>query len=312
MRRTMSLLLLAAGLAFPATAHAWNKSGHMLTGALAYYQLRQSDPAAIPRIIEVLQQHRAWSQWMDALERDATAGPQDRDLFVFMYAARYPDDFKSEAGYNEDVFSPQHYVDFPFKPAGQPASVHTQPPEAINLLQAYPAYVGALASADSSPAAKALALSFLFHLTGDVHQPLHAAQLFTTRYPNGDQGGNLFYIRLPDGSRPKLHSYWDGIVIRSDRFADVRAAALALLADPALARETYAELSDGSVQHWAQNESFPAAVQTAYRNGTLRASTTEANARLVPDGYVVDATRTAQRRITLAGYRLGDFLGTTF
>ena len=36
---------------------------------------------------------------------------------------------------------------------------------------------------------KAIALAWLFHLVGDVHQPLHTAQLFTIDYPNGDRGG---------------------------------------------------------------------------------------------------------------------------
>jgi hypothetical protein len=35
---------------------------------------------------------------------------------------------------------------------------------------------------------KAGALGWLFHLVGDIHQPLHTTQLFTVDYPQGDRG----------------------------------------------------------------------------------------------------------------------------
>jgi S1/P1 Nuclease len=36
---------------------------------------------------------------------------------------------------------------------------------------------------NSDPQRKAIALAWLFHLVGDIHQPLHTAQLFTVEYP---------------------------------------------------------------------------------------------------------------------------------
>ena len=35
---------------------------------------------------------------------------------------------------------------------------------------------------------RAIALAWLFHLVGDIHQPLHTAQLFTAEYSRGDRG----------------------------------------------------------------------------------------------------------------------------
>jgi hypothetical protein len=41
--------------------------------------------------------------------------------------------------------------------------------------------------------------AWLFHLVGDIHQPLHTVQLFTREYPNGDRGGNEICVRVtPD------------------------------------------------------------------------------------------------------------------
>jgi hypothetical protein len=36
---------------------------------------------------------------------------------------------------------------------------------------------------------RTIALAWLFHLVGDIHQPLHTAQLFTADYPQGDKAG---------------------------------------------------------------------------------------------------------------------------
>jgi hypothetical protein len=48
----------------------------------------------------------------------------------------------------------------------------------------------------SNPERKAIALAWLFHLVGDIHQPLHTAQLFTVDYPNGDRGGNEICVQF--------------------------------------------------------------------------------------------------------------------
>jgi S1/P1 Nuclease len=47
----------------------------------------------------------------------------------------------------------------------------------------------------TDPEQKAIALAWLFHLVGDIHQPLHTAQLFTVEYPKGDRGGNEICVR---------------------------------------------------------------------------------------------------------------------
>jgi S1/P1 Nuclease len=48
----------------------------------------------------------------------------------------------------------------------------------------------------NDPEPKAIALAWLFHLVGDIHQPLHTAQLFTFEYPKGDRGGNELRVYL--------------------------------------------------------------------------------------------------------------------
>jgi hypothetical protein len=58
--------------------------------------------------------------------------------------------------------------------------------------------------------AGAIALAWLFHLVGDIHQSLHTAQLFTAEYPRGDRGGNEICVRVTQAGQPMdLHKFWD-------------------------------------------------------------------------------------------------------
>ena len=49
---------------------------------------------------------------------------------------------------------------------------------------------------------RAIALAWLFHLVGEIHQTLHTAQLFSVEYPQGTRVGNEICVRvLKPGSR---------------------------------------------------------------------------------------------------------------
>ena len=51
-------------------------------------------------------------------------------------------------------------------------------------------------------------MTWLFHLVGDIHHPLHCTAVFSEQFPNGDKGGNDAFIRIRS-SPVKLHSMWD-------------------------------------------------------------------------------------------------------
>ena len=76
---------------------------------------------------------------------------------------------------------------------------------------------------------KAIALAWLFHLVGDIHQPLHTAQLFTVEYPKGDRGGNEICVRVTQARQPMdLHKFWDGVITSSSNLTRLRNEATAL------------------------------------------------------------------------------------
>lgn len=59
-----------------------------------------------------------------------------------------------------------------------------------------------LASPNTSPEERIVALKFLLHFVGDVHQPLHAAD-------KHDRGGNDDRVSAPGFKAGNLHHFWD-------------------------------------------------------------------------------------------------------
>jgi len=73
------------------------------------------------------------------------------------------------------------------------------------------AFRAVLASTSSDPnldKLKSYDLSWLLHLVGDVHQPLHSTTRVSTTKPDGDDGGNGVKLTSP----ANLHTFWDDVL----------------------------------------------------------------------------------------------------
>lgn len=232
-----------------------------------------------------------------------------RDLYMFMIAARWADDIRKKRQHDHPTW---HYVSLPFKPAGQPDTLDAPAPDPDNILRAFPLNLAKVTSSDDNYAERAVALCWLFHLVGDVHQPLHCAALVTTNYPQGDRGGNLFYVRAKaDGGPIGLHQFWDGLVVGTSRFQTARNKAIQLRNRDEFARERLTERTETRFDKWAA-ESHALAREVVYRNGDLRGSLNVSVVPALPEGYTERAKATAERRIVLAGYRLAAVLRKVF
>jgi len=155
-------------------ANAWNKPGHMLSAAIAYQVLQQENPPTIEKVKTLLEKHPWYANRWQARLQDAPIA--DRDLVLFMQAARWPDDIRiTDKAQNRPRW---HYINFPFNPEGQPASVQIREPDPVNILTALAENMSVVKN-ENEVERKAIALAWLFHLVGDIHQPLHTAQLFT-------------------------------------------------------------------------------------------------------------------------------------
>jgi hypothetical protein len=254
-----SLVLLTLAV-LPLPASAWNIPGHTLSGIIAY-QVLQQNPQIIDKVKAVLEKHPWYTNQWKARLQDVPV--PDRGLVLFMQATRWADDIRSnDRAQNRP---PWHFINFPFKPEGQPVNVQMREPASVNILTAMAENEGVVKTA-SDPERRAIALAWLFHLVGDIHQPLHAVQLFTVDYPNGDRGGNEICMRVTQAGQPMdLHRFWDGVITSSQNLTRLRNEATALRSRQEFHRSQLTELGNTGFESWAK-ESFEIATKFAYRN----------------------------------------------
>jgi hypothetical protein len=218
-----SLVLLTL-VVLPLPASAWNIPGHMLSAAVAYQVLQQENLQTIEKVKAVLEKHPWYAnQWQARLQDVPVA---DHSLVLFMQAGKWADDIRTTNKQRHRAL--WHYINWPFKPNGQPANVQTREPEPVNILTAM-AENESVVKNENDAERRALALAWLFHLVGDIHQPLHTAQLFTVEYPNGDRGGNEICVRVTQAGQPMdLHRFWDAVITSSSNLIRLRNEATAL------------------------------------------------------------------------------------
>ena len=300
-RRAIAAAALLLAVIVPRAAAAWSRPGHMVHGAIAYQDLRARDTLALRRVVTLLKAHPDYaSKWLPLI---AKQGMEDHDAMLFMLAARWPDDVRDDAELHHPTW---HYTNFTFVPRGDTTRAPANAGGDVMIETDH--NLATLRDPRATDAQKAIALCWIFHLVGDVHQPLHAVALFSTRFPEGDRGGNLQWVRPTGFARAvNLHAFWDGLVNGSD---DVRGAlnrATALRA--ARPRQAVTALVERLVPSaWAREESAPLAVRWAYLDGSLAAGTSPETAALLPATYAADAKRVAEAQVTLAGYRLSALL----
>jgi len=152
------------------------------------------------------------------------------------------------------------------------------------------------------------------HLVGDIHQPLHSADEYTTAMPDGDRGGNLQFIRDPrSGEFMNLHAYWDGIVRNNGEVPEVTEQAHSLAAR--LPRSQFPQLKNTTTGAaasavWA-SEAYQIAQKVAYPSALETGAKLE-EGQTLSDAYVAESTAAGERQIVLSGYRMADVLRSLF
>ena len=86
-----------------------------------------------------------------------------------MQGARWADDIRNNDKQQHRAL--WHYINWPFKPDGQPANLQIRDPEPVNILTALAENEGVVKN-ENDAERKAIALAWLFHLVGDNHQPI--------------------------------------------------------------------------------------------------------------------------------------------
>jgi hypothetical protein len=121
-----------------------------------------------------------------------------------MLAGRWADDIRQNPDYDRPMW---HYINYPFVPDAAKDRVPPSDPVEPNIVTAFEYNLGRLKNAPDE-VEKAVALTWLFHLIGDIHMPLHATALFKEEFPTGDRGGTRFYIKAEgEGDAINLHYF---------------------------------------------------------------------------------------------------------
>jgi S1/P1 Nuclease len=304
MKRKLSVWTATALLLLGARpAYAWDHSSHLLVARIAWEEMT---PQARARAIQIFQGA--------ALDTRLRPGPgtlsEQRQINAFLRGATWPDDVRpddprSGTYHNRD----RHFTDLFWVQNTDFGRIQTTSnPEEGSLLRDVAQLQAELVGADRERAA--VALAWLEHLVGDIHQPLHASGRITRVDPRGDAGGTLFCLWSPPpgercGSR-NLHSFWDGSVTgRIPRIGnesdDAYLSRVALLVMQRHPRSEFAnEIGPTDFRQWAQ-ASVLIAQRRVYRSPLVRNQTPS-------NTYRLNAFRTAEPRIALAGYRLADLL----
>lgn len=304
--QTAKLIVVSAMIVALSTAlFAWNKPGHMVTGAIAARELKSNDPQALARVVALFKRHPYYRNvWRPIVNQ--RAGIDDEAVVLFAYAARWADDARGSNDHREFW----HYINYPYKPVGQPASITVADPLDDNIENAFAENLDVLRGAGNTDVQKAKALAWLFHLAGDSHQPLHSSALFTTDYADGDRGGTRFWVRFQTGSRGvKLHALWDNMVIDSERFQDVHNSYLQLA--NRYRRGDLSNVGEDDQTEWIK-ESLELAKEKTYRRGGLRGGDRAGTAVVLPNGYINENKPLAAQRIVMSGYRMSDLLERLF
>lgn len=298
-RRAIAAVVLATA---PAEAHAWTRPAHMVTAAIAYDQLASRRPDLLDKIGALLDAHPDRAPFEVAIDRKEGV---ERRRRMFLECARWPDDARrTPFDHPTWHFALRDVRAHDASPALQTTDVLGE------LREAFALNIQVLSDAVAEPAEKAVALCWVLHLTGDIHQPLHTAQLVTEAFPEGDRGGASRFVLDPlTGAAISLHWLWDDAVHRSGAVGDVDEkaselerqfprAALTELSAPAHARD---------FSRWAADESYPLAVRLAFSREITPALNRE-GATAIPPPYWRTLSEAAARRVTVAGYRIADLL----
>ncbi len=302
---TCGLFLLA--IARPASA--WNGTGHEIVALIAWQDLT---PQARENVTRLLQAHPDYADMLTKADTPADDKPRQ----AFLTAATWPDLVRTPGGksyrYNHPVW---HYVDLPFAVGVAQPEMPDEKWEAgkdpANAAQAWQKCAADLQDAKLTDAERGIALCWIEHLAGDIHQPLHAISLFSERLPKGDQGGNLLMVRSGE-SVSNLHALWDGLLGNDQSFDNVSKTAQRLCEAHPRSQFTV-ELKAVTFHRWMES-SAERAKTIVYQEGTLPFLTRdEARDKSkpipeLPDGYMQKAHETADACAALAGYRLADRL----
>ncbi len=287
--RPLWALSCLLGLLPAAQAWSWGDEGHEIVGIVADHFL---EPAVRDKVNALLA--------TDASGLTADTGIASESTWADRY--RDSDRTASHARYLQT--REWHYVDIEIDapdlrsachefPALPPDTAASQGDPRDCIIDKISEFRAELANPRTAAPERLMALQFLLHFIGDLHQPLHAADAH-------DHGGNQVRVALTGFRAGNLHQYWDTVFV--ERLGMNSAAiAASLIGDitPAQRRDW----AGGSPADWAL-QSYALAKAVAYGELPLARD----GMYVLGAGYADDATAAVRLQLERAGVRLAAVL----
>ena len=151
------------------------------------------------------------------------------------------------------------------------------------------------------------ALRSLVHFIGDAHCPMHSVSFYSDEYPNGDKGGNAYYIHANriDNETKCLHMLWDnaGLSFKKTYPHDIYESNTTKIIKKYPRNTLKKELDNLDPKLTYAKEANDIATTFAY---------TIAKNAIPSEEYLKKARELSQKQIALGGYRLADVLNNFF
>lgn len=308
------LLLGAIFLTFFAiSGFAWDDVGHKISGYIAWQRM---SPAARENVIKILRSAPEDAQLSTFYMSNGPEPEEVRKREFFMLVTTWADIVRDRAfplRYKNYHKGNWHYDDTFWKQVDGKVEELTGLPEGGVAVAKLNDFDKLIRDASAKDADKAIAIAWIMHILGDLHQPLHTSARVTDLEPKGDQGGNLFLLSPKDAPRERqlnLHWFWDSIVGRNIP-----------IKDDACERDYVEEIAERFMKKYPF-----ASVQSKLKVGDYQALQQESFAynptdvfsadliRFSPpsEKYKKNAFRVAEQQIAMAGYRMGELFNNVF
>ena len=248
-------------------AYPWKEKGHEIVGHIAQRRLTE----------------KAWRK-IKAILR-----PKSPVASELAEAAVWPD----KIGRTIKDMDPLHYVNFRTGDTGY--DQHRNCPLRNCIVEALPWYRRVMVDKDAPLNARRIALRFVAHLVGDIHQPLHAGF-------EEDKSGNTILVRFKD-RQGKLHWWWDTGFLETAEEGPT--ADIARRLDEAITPEERSAWLGGPIVQWAE-KSFELARTHAYDLPDTPGT------KVITDDYFNRAMSVIRQRLAQAGVRLAWVLNEAF
>jgi len=259
---------------FPTITLAWNALGHMIIANIAYQNLKPDVREKVDHLVTYMHQQYA-------------------DMETFVNISYWPDAIRSQ---KIETYTHWHYINTAFSNDETPLKNLNDTDNAVWAIKHIETVVK---NNRANPYERVRFLSFFTHIVGDLHQPLHTVSYISAAMPDGDHGGNEYYVRY-NNKRVKLHQVWDMGINEFDgdnSQEHVNVITYAIMAQ-------YPDVYFGNQVNQLEADDW---VREGVNNAKQYVYNTPQN-QMLSDEYINKGKELSRQQAALAGYRLAKIL----